>query len=314
LLSGATVMILASCQLVGEYESFESSPGGTTSSGGEAGGTAVDPCAGLDSSKLDPRGLSTLVLVRQGQERCSWVDRTEVTTEQYRQFMDATDPPLPDPERCLWKSEFSPGVDGTSECATEARSLQNDAGAPDLPARCVDWCDAEAFCRWQGKRLCYTNIGASALWEGPRILEEWGAACSGPAEQPLPYGETGELGVCNIDNQAYCDAYFQTCAALPPGAFEDCGYQGGPVDMIGNVSEWVFACARDDGTGPVEDEPCFSLGGSFDDALDDVTCFTRLHSAPRGALSPARGFRCCMDLTLDEELAVGEAAAARDPH
>ena len=70
------------------------------------------------------------------------IDDTEVTNSQYQAFLTvaAAMPQAPTP-RCAWNTELTPAATGSGCAAFDP------AGRPDHPVVCVDWCDAEAYCR-----------------------------------------------------------------------------------------------------------------------------------------------------------------------
>lgn len=153
------------------------------------------------------------------------IDRTETTIDQaleYNEFRAAT-------------PDFDAGLPSGCAGENELFGTQLHPNGSE-PATDMNWCTAQAYCHWRGKRLC-GKLGGGAFAgsvELVTVASEWYIACSGPAQTRWPYGASYVEGNCNI-------APGSTTA--PVGSFGDCegGYPG-LFDMSGNVTEWIDAC------------------------------------------------------------------------
>jgi formylglycine-generating enzyme required for sulfatase activity len=145
------------------------------------------------------------------------IDRTEVTREQYSEFIAATgyrEPRVEEP----W-AEDGWNWDGA----------QYPEGSGNHPVVLVSWYDAREFCSWAGKRL--------------PTEAEWQLAALGPSENErvFPWGNEydanalnhGTIEVPNFDDS---DGYYTTS---PVGAFPSGASPYGALDMFGNAWEWT---------------------------------------------------------------------------
>lgn len=289
-LSLATLVVASSCQLVGGYKSFEG-----------------HPCNVLGSSKLDARQLVPLVLSKQADGTCYWIDKTEVTVQQYSTFLTAHPSinwnaiaPL-----CTWKTALSDPAHQPEDSCTSTTSPEAAPFADTKPIRCVDWCDAKAFCTWAQKDLC-TGVTNGGFVGSDYVVDQWGGACSVDGLAYV-YGATAVARACNVGlSEAAGECYSLLgqvhCAPTTVGSFPQCTSPSGAVDMIGNVAEWVGECRSTDG-GP-DGTQCQHRGGSFAGNLDDETCY----AYPADSISyrdRGLGFRCCAALTTDEQNLTG---------
>jgi formylglycine-generating enzyme len=237
-------------------------------------GPANDGMATADTSPAECPGTAGPASIHVKDGPVSFcIDRTEVTHGQYLAFAGIANPlaavaPLI-PECSGWLAPKTPPAD------------------PDeLPVRDIAWCDAWAFCKWAGKRLCGAIGGTGAIDAGhinDPAHDEWFFACSKGGAQPLPYGATELPGNCNVGDGA---------ALAPAASFPRCvGAYPDLHDMVGNISEFYDYVQYDD-AGKVtywgerasdwlddDNSSCASVS-----AIDDVT-----HTYE------AIGFRCCSD-------------------
>jgi formylglycine-generating enzyme required for sulfatase activity len=133
-----------------------------------------------------------------------WMDRTEVTVGAYRVCVDA------------------------GGCARPARSSASctfDAGEDEAPVSCVHWRDAEAYCRFAGKRLPSER--------------EWEFAARGTYATPFPWG--GAASSCSAAVTLINDQSGRTCVPRPAkvGAHPSGASPFGVLDLSGNVEEWT---------------------------------------------------------------------------
>lgn len=130
-----------------------------------------------------------------------YIDKYEVTNMQYKKFIDATGRRSPS----HFKNRTWP------------------PGKADHPVTFVSWDDADAYCKWAGKRL--------------PTQEEWEKAARGEDARVFPWGNTFELDHANTPQRwVALKAFGDT---TPVGAFAAGVSAYGLYDMSGNVWEWT---------------------------------------------------------------------------
>lgn len=195
-----------------------------------------------------------------------WIDVYEVTNEQYKAFIDATDRRSPAHFR---NRTFPPGK------ATH-------------PVTEVTWHDAEAYCLWAGKRL--------------PTAEEWEKAARGTDGRMFPWGN--EFDPDKANTPLRWSRLQQEGDTMPVGSFPQGVSPYGLYDMSGNVWEWTASwyLPYPGNTHPSENygEKYKTLkGGSW----WDCSFYKCGISAPvfnrsfflRGTHNKSFGFRCAKD-------------------
>ena len=285
-LSLVTYVASSGCQIVGDYQSLHG-----------------HPCNALPSSKPDQKKLATLVLSKQSDGTCYWIDKTEVTVQQYSAFLAVQSGSVSweDPS-CAWKTTPSNPITETSDPCTVSTNAESEPFRSTKPIQCVDWCDARAFCKWAGKDLC-SGVVSDGIVTPQDLPDQWGGACSANG---LAYvnGSAPVYGACNVGLDAgQCVAILHQYACVPTDvdSFPDCTGPCGTVDMIGNVAEWVLQCGYSVDGGPGGTSSlCQHRGGSFAGSLMNETCYA-VASDARDTRSREIGLRCCAPLSQDEQ-------------
>ncbi|MCZ6632772.1 MAG: SUMF1/EgtB/PvdO family nonheme iron enzyme [bacterium] len=158
-------------------------------------------------------GDSDEMPVRQIQVSTFYLDKYEVTVDRYRKCVEAGVCPEPH----SGGAGFQHGIEATY-CNWGFREER-----ANHPINCINWVDADRFCKWEGKRL--------------PTEAEWEKAARGTSGQRYPWG----------DEQATCDQIVMDdggdgCgreSTWPVGSKPAGASPYGVMDMSGNVWEWV---------------------------------------------------------------------------
>jgi formylglycine-generating enzyme len=269
--------------------------GGASALGGFAGaGSSTDGVTGgratmggaptTTTTSLSCPDLAGPRLVKMPGDYC--IDATEVTRAQYSTWLLALSADAINKQDpiCAGNTAFEPsptcmaGIPGASVCQL---------GCDSHLQVCVDWCDAAAYCKSVGKRLCgKIGGGPNAFADyGDASTSQWYNACSAGGTQIYPYGDTYQATYCN-------GAEYAAGTTVPVGFIVRCraiAPFGGVNDLSGNVSEWEDSCEGDN---------CRLRGGSFyggpGTKVDEVVaCASTASAPPRSFEGSSVGFRCC---------------------
>ena len=183
------------------------------------------------------------------------IDSTEVTESQYAAFITAKGSDTSgQPAYCAWNTSYAPRTSGG--CTPTSFDPTN---RPNHPVKCVDWCDAYAYCAWAGKRLC-GRVTGGPLTPGS-ALGAWQAACSREGTRAYPYGNNYIGNYCvSADYDGVSGYQPSTDVLRPVASLPTCegGYPG-IWDMSGNLWEWEDSCDASSGA----DDTCQIRGSSF---------------------------------------------------
>lgn len=185
-----------------------------------------------------------------------YIDKYEVTYGEYKEFLEATGHrPLPE-------------------------DIQKFIPADDYPVVGVSWHDANAYCRWKGKRLPSQDEWEFAARGDERRKYPWG--------DKSPDGKNGNFADINSDapwrNTFYDDGYryLAPVKSYPEGATPE-----GVYNLGGNAKEWTSSINR-------EKETAVTKGGSFQNAFEDMLSADQ-RAYGFDTVDPAIGFRCARD-------------------
>lgn len=230
------------------------------------------------------------------------IDSTEVTNAQYQAFLTAaaTKPPTQS-AACQWNASLAP------ETATAGCPAFDPVGRADFPVVCVNWCDADAYCRSVGKYLCRAGSldgNDAGPVKNPLATggSQWVIACSSDGAQSYPYGTMGLPGVC-VDKK-----YISATPGVQPVMSATMCQAGatGIYDMSGNASEWQDDCVTATTTPATpadsgKTDECDAYGGAVSSDYADTSCTAAASAADtlahftRAQVAPDNGFRCCAD-------------------
>jgi formylglycine-generating enzyme required for sulfatase activity len=205
-----------------------------------------------------------------------YIDKFEVTNEQYRKFSEATG--RPQPSNPWWDGGY----------------LQNN---PKAPVVGVSWNDAAAYAKWAGKRL--------------PTEEEWEKAASwdvaSQKKRQWAWGDSPDAGRASLGGAS---------RPSDVGRFPSGASAYGVHDMSGNVAEWVSDYFKGYEGNTSSDPNFGKLhrvvrGGSFRSGIEDGRTTRRFFAPSEFSVAEKRerswliGFRCAItaaDPTLQERL------------
>lgn len=192
------------------------------------------------------------------------IDRYEVTNFQYQQFVDAT------------------GHRKAGPPSRYAKNMSKMRGV-NQPVVYVSWDDAEAYCRWKGKRL--------------PTEAEWEKAMRGTDGRLWPWGNTEQA---NGANWARVQDGHEVTASV--GSFGNDRSPYGVMDGAGNVMEWVQDWYSESYYKDVSDQnppgPDYGVyrvlrGGGYTTAGGDIRITSRSKMVP-DFRDETIGFRCAV--------------------
>ncbi|XXT16608.1 bifunctional serine/threonine-protein kinase/formylglycine-generating enzyme family protein [Sorangium sp. So ce429] len=225
-----------------------------------------------------------------------YIDRNEVTVRAYRACMQQRMCSTAD--HVSLTPELLPGAQAPAAPADQgeaeiwSRRCNEPRGATGHPINCVDYSQAESYCRFRGRRL--------------PTEAEWEVAARGAAGRAYVWGD--EAPACEracYDRNEGCLARGSDVATCASGAHPSDRTPEGIYDLAGNVSEWVsdgLVFPPPGGENP-QGDPSFPLkvvrGGSFLDGAEKLSATYRTAAAPVTAHAWI-GFRCAMDVAAPE--------------
>ncbi|THJ18220.1 MAG: formylglycine-generating enzyme family protein [Nitrospira sp. CG24B] len=194
-----------------------------------------------------------------------YLDRKEVTQEEYTRFAKMTKRAMPRIE--VFDDD-------------QSKILK-----PEFAAMSVSWDEAVAYCKWAGKRLS--------------TEAEWEKAGRGESKRKYPWGEKFVTTAANVDGSE--DGYKYIA---PPGSFDGGRSPYGLYDMTGNVAEWVEDSYDEhyykkspfrDPKGPENADLKVVRGGSWRETEHNARLSKRF-TAKHWRTDVTIGIRCASDL------------------
>jgi formylglycine-generating enzyme required for sulfatase activity len=180
--------------------------------------------------------------------------------------LDATEVTVADYGTCVKAGKCTPpSTTGLDPCNWGVR------GKEQHPVNCVDWYQADAYCKAQGKRL--------------PDQAEWQRAASNGGRTRYPWGDS------NPDN-THAQWRYQRDGTAEVGTHPAGATPSGIHDLSGNVSEWMSndynKKFRNDGVKEVR-------GGAWDDSNERSLLAKHQNANPPDLRVAGIGFRCAQD-------------------
>lgn len=247
------------------------------------------------------------------------LDEYEISLQQYFEFVEQSEKDRESGEFSPFSGELAGACGGTDvaemdpRCAGETSHcracFECKAGGGecveacsdcdrDLPMVCVNWCQATAYCRFNGGRLC-GGLGPGGAIDAPAPFSDlssesspeesaWSHVCAATAPWSRRTYSPG------LDDLGECVFGGGTSPTIRPanGPGECRSVIDGYSDLnhlSGNVAEWEDSCA--DTSDPSAE--CRVRGGSFRNWNAEELACSSFATMARDAAGPHVGFRCC---------------------
>jgi len=217
--------------------------------------------------------------VRAGPMLC--IDRTEVTVAAYSKCVAAG--------ACTLAGTAPTGNGAKDEVIAKLGPLCNGdrVDRQNHPINCVDWAQANAYCKWATGRLPNEAEWELAVRGGTWRTYPWGHEPPSVERVNACGPECAAMFLRTIGSKltpmyATTDAFEATG---PVGSFPAGASPTGALDMAGNVGEWLDDWYK-------VDEWRVVRGGGWDLTSPEEIAIARRDAAPPGVKSVIVGFRC----------------------
>jgi hypothetical protein len=222
------------------------------------------------------------------------IDQTEVTQGQYLTFLEATGNDTSGQTDYCYKNThlIYEDVEGDFACPKGSWTPKE---TPDRALMCADPCDAVAYCKWAGKRLC-GKVG------GGGIPSKGGAELEGDGYKKSLFNDPNVSQFYNACSQggkkafSYGDSYNPACphkATNQGEPVEGCESKGEPSEQVlhlsDSIGEWEL-------TEPFITSSGVPVRGFIDYVENEVEWNGRCDRIVFTSSGNSVGVRCCYDL------------------
>jgi eukaryotic-like serine/threonine-protein kinase len=223
------------------------------------------------------------------------LDMTEVTVASYQRCVDETHCDALARQVSLYKTTMTP-----SDRALESRFCVDPKrdSEKNLPINCVNWTEANTFCRVQGKRLPTEEEWEYAARGGAELrVFPWGAAPPSPKLLNACGSECAELyeRLTKVRRSSMYPESDGQSGLAPVGTFPAGATRYGTYDMSGNVWEWTESAMCPYPSHSCSRSTRVFRGGSWVNATPAMfSGTTRMSGAPESRYMDV-GFRCAKE-------------------